>query len=157
MRGWSAGRDAIRAGALGALAGLLAACGGVAPDAAPPSELRPPIDHPADHRIFFRTEDLKHVVTLYDDGSYLFESGDDLGGVEAKREGRWIWEKKGSHQAELTLDRDVWFLTFAGYDSAFAVNESAPAYTRAFQFVRMEGRRGLGNQERESGKQVRDC
>lgn len=119
------------------LLGWLGGCTRMGPDGAPPPLTRPVIDDPENIRIFFGDGEYRHVVKLHDDGSFLFESGTDFGGIESRRDGRWTWKKTGSHRAELTLGADVWTLTFVSPDSAAAVNLSAPGKTHAFQFERM--------------------
>ncbi len=127
----------IARGVVALAGGWMVACSGVNPNGAPPSEARPVIDHPANHHIFFRDEERKHVVSLHPDGSYVFKSGTDLGGVLSTRDGRWSWKKTGTHTAELALDADEWKLTFADPDSAIAVNLAATGRTYAFQFEEM--------------------
>lgn len=119
---------------LAAVVWTAASCTSATPSGAPPSEIRAPIDYPAGQRIFFQTEELRHVVTLREDGSYLFKSGNDYDGVLATRQGRWGWKKTGTRTAELRLDEDVWSLTFVGYESAFAVNQAAEGMSRVFEF-----------------------
>ena len=119
---------------LASLGMMLASCSSADPDGAPPSELKTTIDHPQGHRIFFQDGENRHVVSLHDDGSYLFKSGDQSGVVSSKRDGQWTWKRKGTHAALLKLDEDEWRLTFVGPDSAMAVNLSAQGSTQVFQF-----------------------
>lgn len=129
--------NAIRLSGLSVVAGtvwILAGCAGFSTGGAPPSQARAAIDYPHDHRIFFRDEERKHVVTLFDDGRYLFKSGTDSEGVLDSREGRWNWKKAGDHEAVLGLDSDSWKLTFVSPDTAMAVNEAAAGRTYVFQF-----------------------
>lgn len=129
--------EVIRAWTLAGASWLLVGCAGHNPDAAPPSEARSPIDHPSEHRIFFRDDESKHVVTLSGDGRYLFRSGTDFEGVLASREGWWRWKKAGSHEAVLELDSDLWELTFVSPDTAMAVNRAAAGRTYVFLFEPM--------------------
>ena len=43
----------------------------------------------------------------------------------------------GTHEVELSLDAEVWQLTFVSPDSAIAVNQSGPGRTYAFSFEPM--------------------
>ncbi|MFP6882308.1 MAG: hypothetical protein VCA34_15240 [Roseibacillus sp.] len=119
---------------LASLGMMLASCSSANPDGAPHSELKTAIDHPQGHRIFFQDGENRHVISLHDDGSYLFKSGDQSGVVTSKRDGQWTWKRKGTHAALLKLDEDEWRLTFVGPDSAMAVNLSAQGSTQVFQF-----------------------
>ena len=114
----------------------LGSCSSYSPDGAPPSQLRPPINYPGGHQIFFRSEEAKHVVTLREDGNYLFETGDRSGRITSRRTGKWVWKKAGSHNAQLTLDTDIWELQFVDHGSAVAVNKSVRGTTHVFQFER---------------------
>lgn len=69
-------------------------------------------------------------------GSYTFESSDPYGGAVSSREGIWKWRRDGTHKAELTLDSNVWILSFVSHDNAIAVNTAASGRTFAFQFER---------------------
>ena len=102
----------------------------------PPSLDKPVVNYPGDTRAFYRDGEASHVITLNENGTYTFESSDPYGGASS-RSGLWKWRTSGTHKAELTLDTNVWILTFASHDSAIAVNNSAPGRTFAFQFERL--------------------
>ena len=74
------------------------------------------------------------MISLFDDGSYLFKTGDASGLVTDTRNGRWSWKNSGTHGAVLKLDEDEWKLTFVSPDNAMAVNLSAPGRTQIFNF-----------------------
>lgn len=97
--------------------------------------MTPFIDRPGGSQIHYRDDETAHVITLRENGTYLFESMGINDGMTARREGGWGWGKLGSHQAELVLDQEKWRLTFASPDSAMAFNE-AGGRTFAFQFMR---------------------
>lgn len=118
---------------------LLGACSNVTPDGAPPSVAKNAIDHPAGQKIFFEGDEGRHVVSLFDDGSYLFKTGDSSGLVIATRNGAWGWKRAGSHEARLLLDDDEWTLTFVSPNNAMAVNQAAPGRTYIFNFEPMGG------------------
>ena len=102
------------------------------------SEFRPFVSDPGGSRIHYRDAESRHLVTLYPDGRYRFESGNlHTGEVLGGRQGYWGWKNLGTHDAELTLDRDEWSLKFVSPDSAVAVNQSASGQTFAFQFERL--------------------
>jgi hypothetical protein len=102
---------------------------------APPSVMTPFIDRPGGSQIHYRDSDTAHVITLNENGTYLFESMGINDGASASRQGGWGWGKLDTHHAELVLDQDKWRLTFVSPDSAMAHNE-AGARTYAFQFNR---------------------
>ncbi len=102
----------------------------------PASENKPIVLYPGDSRAHYRDDESSHVITLMADGTYIFESADMYGGPVSSREGRWKWKRNGTHKAELTLDTNVWILSFVGQTSAIAVNTSASGRTFAFQFER---------------------
>lgn len=101
----------------------------------PPSLDKPVVQYPGDTRAYYRDGESSHIITLMADGHYTFESSDPYGSTSS-RSGTWKWRQEGTHKAELTLDSNVWILTFASHDSAIAVNNSAPGRTFAFQFER---------------------
>ena len=101
----------------------------------PPSQDKPVVHYPGDTRAYYRDGEASHVITLNDDGTYTFESSDPYG-TATSRSGYWKWRADGSHKAELTLDTNIWILTFASHDSAVAVNTAASGRTFAFQFER---------------------
>ena len=120
--------------AIGFVAAPLSSCSSATPDGAPPSVAKNAIDHPHNQKIFFNDGENRHVITLFDDGSYLFKTGDASGLVTDTRNGSWGWKRAGSHQALLRLDADEWNLTFVSPDNAMAVNQSAPGRTHIFNF-----------------------
>ena len=123
---------------LAVVAGLIAvglsSCSSETPDGAPPSIAKTAIDHPHNQKIFFNDGQNRHVVSLFDDGSYLFKTGDASGLVTNTRNGKWGWKRAGTHQALLQLDGDEWNLTFVSPDNAMAVNQSAPGRSYIFNF-----------------------
>lgn len=102
----------------------------------PPSLDKPVVSHPGDTRAYYQDDESSHTITLMAGGTYIFESSDMYGGEVASREGTWRWSQKGTHNAELTLDNDVWTLSFISHDNAIAVNTAASGRTFAFQFER---------------------
>lgn len=102
---------------------------------APPSLMKPFVDHPGGSVIRYRDEDTAHIIHLREDGTYRMESMGMHDGMNASREGGWGWGKLGSHHAELVLDQEKWRLSFVSPDSAMAFNE-AGGRTFAFQFER---------------------
>ena len=118
---------------------LLAGCSGNPGEGgAPPSQFRPFASDPVGSRIHFRDEESRHIVSLFPGGGYRFETGNlHTGELVGRRDGAWSWKNLGTHDAELTLDQDVWALKFVSPDSAVAVNQSASGQTFAFQFERM--------------------
>jgi hypothetical protein len=102
---------------------------------APPSLMKPFVDHPGGSRIHYRDAETAHVITLREDGTYQFESMGVYDGTMMSREGDWGWGKLDSHHAELVLDEDKWLLSFVSPDSAMATNEAGGA-AAAFQFER---------------------
>lgn len=101
----------------------------------PPSLDKPIVNYPGDTRAYYRDGESSHLITLNEDGTYTFESSEPYGS-SSSRAGFWKWRRDGTHKAELTLDSNVWILTFASHDSAVAVNTAAPGRTFAFQFER---------------------
>ena len=137
-----AGRRAIRSkacfGGLAAAAILVGCSSREGEGGAPPSQFRPFAADPVGSRIHFRDQESRHLVTLYPGGRYRFETGNlHTGELVGRRDGVWGWKNQGSHDAELTLDQDVWALKFVSPDSAVAVNQSATGQTFAFQFERL--------------------
>lgn len=122
----------VVAGALGLLPSCTSQIVGV-----PPSLEKRFVDHPAESRIYYQDGEGSHVITLLEGGVYEFASNDPYGLEPSVRQGRWSWRSGGTHQAELTLDRNKWVLNFVTPDSAVAANTSAPGRTFAFQFERM--------------------
>lgn len=116
------------------LAFLPMACTSEAPSGAPPSVAKPAIDYPQNQKIFFNDGENRHVISLFDDGSYLFKTGDASGLVTGTRNGMWRWKRSGTHEALLTLDQDQWKLTFVSPDDAIAVNLSAAGRSHIFNF-----------------------
>lgn len=120
------------------LLGLLTVCSCASrpgEDGAPLSLIRSFIDRPEGSQIQYRDEDTAHVITLHENGTYLFESMGIYDGTVESRNGTWGWKKVGTHHAELTLDKNRWNLTFSSHESALATNEAWPN-TFAFQFQR---------------------
>jgi hypothetical protein len=103
----------------------------------PPSLERSIVEDPGGSRLWFQDADSRHMITLSPGGSYSFESGNEYGEVTGRRAGRWVWRQTGTHRAELTLDADLWILTFVSPESAAAVNTASGGRTHAFQFERM--------------------
>lgn len=102
----------------------------------PPSENKPIAVYPGDTRAYYTDGDTSHVITLMANGAYTFESSAYDGSVTS-RQGNWGWKSLGTHNAELTLDSNVWNLSFIDHYSAIAVNTSANSRTFAFQFERL--------------------
>ena len=103
----------------------------------PPSLDKPVVSHPGDTRAFYQDGDSSHSITLLADGTYNFESSGPYGEGLSSRSGTWRWRSRGTHNAELTLDSDVWTLNFIDPYSALAVNTAASGRTFAFQFERL--------------------
>lgn len=103
----------------------------------PPSLDKPVVSHPGDTRAFYQDGDSSHSITLLADGTYNFESSGPYGEGLSSRSGTWRWRSQGTHNAELTLDSDVWTLSFIDPYSALAVNTAASGRTFDFQFERL--------------------
>lgn len=105
---------------------------------APPSLFKPFVAHPGGSVIYYRDDEARHRITLFEGGRYRFETKGHMGDeLLARREGYWKWKSSGKRDVQLTLDHDRWKLKFVSPESAVAVNQAAGGRTFAFHFERM--------------------